>query len=196
MDCILSSGPTMLEQWSRSSPNEPRIQLRPRRTFLCSKPPTQPSQLKQPAWRPPKDSPSRRNLREPLSLPFFLRAQARVHPLALALFLVFPWHPVASEVSKTENLTSLASMLPRVPKTGSYVAPSGLCCAWESEPDSSRSTETADCASPPLECGPVGSHSPVPAQWFCGVHTVKVPLSPVWALGQIRDTIFNPHTLI
>lgn len=54
-----------------------------------------------------------------------------------------------------------------------------VCGAQELEPDSGSSTGTTDCAlSSPPEWDPMASHSPMPAQWFRGVHgAVRLPAS-------------------
>ena len=120
----------MLEQWSRSSPNKPHVSLRSLSAFPDGlhqpKPPT--SQANHPELA--DDSHFFSNQPELSSLLFSLwPPRAEPAPQAPILFSALPQHPAVFEVSKTENLMSLASMWPMNPRTGSSAAPSGVCGA-------------------------------------------------------------------
>jgi hypothetical protein len=73
-----------------------------------------------------------RTSRSSLLLPLFC-------PLAHTLFSALSQHPVTSVVPKNENLPYLASLQAWGPRAGSSEAPSVVCCARESEPNSSSS---------------------------------------------------------
>jgi hypothetical protein len=100
-------------------------------------------------------------------------------------------------MSESKNLSSLDSMWPRDPRTGSSAVPSNIGVAQESEPDSSRSMGTPDCTFPHPQsriwCLLTVQHPP---GWFSGVSrklpVIALPSSP--SPEQTRDPTLLPHT--
>ena len=83
MDCLLSSGLSMLEPWNRASAIALHL-ISHRKAFQCFQ------QLDQ-----TKDSQPGRN-HQHLPLPFFLLVRGHWHPVGPHLFSVFSWCPVMS----------------------------------------------------------------------------------------------------
>ena len=130
-----------------------------------------------------------------LLLPFFPEHRTPPHQFS-ALWR----HPQTSEVSKTENLTSLASTRHSNPRTGSSMVPSGVYGAQESELDQVRSKGTSDCAFPIHGAGSCGFPQSDACQlWLQVTGTVKIshilPHPVALALSGL-GTPFLTHTFL
>jgi hypothetical protein len=166
MDCLFSSGSTMLEQWNKPSSKESHLISHRRPLFILShghhkpKPPTKQA----------KDSPPLENQLEGRVL-----FGPRLEP-ALGL-TSHSQHPVIAVVPMSANLSSSASMPAGAPKS-----------------TLASSKGTSDCSSPLLQQGSAASHSLTPTGWQHGVHAVKFPASmssPSLVAGWTQATILT-----
>jgi hypothetical protein len=136
------------------------------------RPPCVPRHCLHQAKQPTEASPVHSLLPEGISQssllpPFSLQSWARACSQAPTLFSAFLQHPAVSE---SENLLSLASVQLGDPRAGSFKAPSSVCGARESKPNTSSSQGTSDCVSPPLEQCPTAFHSTMATLQWHGVH--------------------------
>lgn len=131
----------------------------------------------------------------PLSFPFSPSHSQLLRPLHFQL----PRNPSMSVVPKSlRTCCPLPSCWPWNPRARSSVALKGICGAREFDPNSSSFTGTPDCASPPLECGPLASYSPTPDSGMgCKQSNFQCPAStssPSHVADQMGDTILTHPT--
>jgi hypothetical protein len=95
---------------------------------------------------------------------------------------------MVSGMSQSENLTCLASVRPRDPRTGSFAVPNGVC-----GPAGPQGPQTVPFSPPELD--PAASDSPTPTKWP-GVYTVKLSASAVQRSypQQTQDPILSPES--
>jgi hypothetical protein len=179
MDSLFSSGPTMLEQWSRVLWRT--VSNLTQEASLRSQPRSPPSQAASPTKPRTLSSP-----REP----------ARASPPAL-----FPLAPGQSQPlgPHTQVLCSrlfLGIRWCRKCPRAWEPAVLGLLVGRDPQANSSRSTGTSDCASPPLEQVSAASHSPTPPPGSVGYaqSNFPCPASPTDpSPGTDSSHHFNPH---
>jgi hypothetical protein len=120
-------------------------------------------------------SPPGGNLPELSFLPPFLRPPGQSLPGGPHFVLSSSETYSPSGMSERENLSPLASVQTRDPRTGSSAGPSSLWCPrvriqlWQIHRDHRLPLF------PPPERDFMASHSPMPARWFCGVVRSQTP---------------------
>ena len=159
MDCLFSLGSAMLEQWSRSSSKEPCPVSHRRPPCVLSH---SFHQAKQPTEQA-KDCPLHGNQLEgspPGFLPLALSQSQPREPLPTS-FSTLPWHPAMSAAPM--SLRTCHPQSPFRPGTSEPALLRHSAASMVSVPESlsqlRQSAGNSDCAFPPLEQGPVASHS-------------------------------------